>query len=42
MREQYVRVLGNVNDFTRDLRDRDEEMDRMKIREMETSSKLEG
>ena len=42
MREWYERVLGDVKDLTRDLRDRTEEMERIKIREMETSSKLEG
>ena len=34
MRERYERVLGGVKDLTRDLRDRTEEMEWIKIRDM--------
>ena len=40
--EQYERFLGYVKDLTRDLRDSIKEIDRIKIREMETCSKLKG
>ena len=34
MREWYERVLGDIKYLTRDLRDRTEEMERIKIRDM--------
>ena len=42
MKERYDRFLEGVKDLTRDLRDSTKEIERIKIREIETSSKLEG
>ena len=42
MRELYERVLGDVKDLTRDLRDSTNEIERINIREMDTSSDMEG
>ena len=42
MMEWYERVLGDVKDLTRDLRDSTEEIERIKIRAMETFSELRG
>ena len=41
MREQYERVLGNVKDLTRYLRNRTKDMERIKTREIDTSSDME-
>ena len=40
--EWYERSLGDVKDLTRYLRDSENEIERIKIREMETSSDMEG
>ena len=42
MREQYKRALGGVKDLKRYLRDMTKEMERINIRDMETSSDMEG
>ena len=42
MRERYEMFLGDVKYLMIDLRDSTKEMERIKIREMETSSELEG
>ena len=42
MRERYERVMGDVKDLARDLRDSTKEIERINIREMETSSELKG
>ena len=41
MREQYERVLGNVKDLKRYLRNRTKDMERIKTREIDTSSDME-
>ena len=42
MRERYERVLGDIKYLTRDLRDNTKEIDRIKVREKDISSDLEG
>ena len=40
--EKNERALGDVKDLTRYFRDRTEDMERINIRDMETSSDLKG
>ena len=42
MRERCERVLGDFKDLTRDLRDSTKEIERINMREIETSYELEG
>ena len=42
MIEWYESFLGDVKDFTRYLKDNTEEMDEIKIREMNTPYNMEG
>ena len=42
MREQCEKALGGVNDLTKDLRDRTEDIERNNIRDGETFSNMEG